>query len=84
MTAKAEKISINVFKVSGSYKKGKRSQKFFKEILIENKDNAKEYILSVIGSKHRVKRREIKISNIEKISKDQVTDPIIKQMIGGK
>ena len=84
MTAKAEKISISVFKITGSFKKGKRSQKFSKEIISENKENAKEYIFSVIGSKHRVKRREININNIDKISKDQVTDPIIRQMIGGK
>ncbi len=82
--AKAEKISISVFKITGSFKKGKRSQKFSKEILTENPENAKEYIFSEIGSKHRVKRRYININNIEKISKDQVTNPIIKQMLGGK
>jgi large subunit ribosomal protein LX len=75
---------MQVFKITGNYRKGKRSQKFTKEIITENKQKAEEYILSIMGSKHRVKRREITIENIEKISTDQVTDPIIRQMIGGK
>lgn len=75
---------MNVFKVTGVFKKGKRSQKFSKEIFIENKQKAEEYIMSLMGSKHRVKRREIQIESIDKISTDQVTDPVIRQMIGGK
>jgi large subunit ribosomal protein LX len=84
MAVKANKVTMQIFKITGNFKKGKRSQKFTKEIIIENKQKAEEYILSIMGSKHRVKRREITIENIEKISTDQVTDPIIRQMIGGK
>jgi len=80
---KAEKV-MNVFRVTGNFKKGKQIQKFIKEILIENKQKAEEYILSIMGSKHRVKRREISIDKIEKITVDKVTDPIIKQTLGGK
>ena len=83
MSAKAEKTTIKIFRVNGSFRKGKRHHKFKKEFLTENKEEAKELVYSIMGSKHRVKRRDIAIDNIESISADQVTDPIIKHMIGG-
>ena len=50
----------------------------------ENKQQVKEYLYSIMGSKHRVKRREITIAKIEEIPVDKVTDQIILQRIGGK
>ena len=81
---KKEKIEKkeNVFKVIGSYKKGRRIQKFTKEILTQNRQKAEEYVYSIMGSKHHVKRKEIKIESIEQIQPDQVTDTIIKQLLG--
>lgn len=84
MAEKVKKISMSVFKITGSFKKGKSSQKFTKELIVEDKEKASEHILSIMGSKHKVKRREITIDKIEKVALDKVTDPIIKQMIGGK
>lgn len=84
MTAKSIKDSSDIFRVTGSYKKGQRLQKFAKEILVPNKIQAQEYIYSIIGSKHRVKRREITIEKIEKITLADATDPVIKQIAGGK
>lgn len=72
------------YKVSGNFKKGKKIQKFTKEVLGTNKQSVEEYILSILGSKHRVKRREITISKIEEISADEVTDTLIKQLMDGK
>jgi large subunit ribosomal protein LX len=80
-TDKHEKKKMNVFKVIGSYKKGKVVQKFTKEILTPNKQQAEEYVYSIMGSKHRLKRREIIIDSIEQIGPDQVTDMIIRQML---
>jgi ribosomal protein L20A (L18A) len=73
-----------VYRIVGNFKKMKKSQKFTKEVLVPNKQQAKEHILSILGSKYRLKRREITIENIEEIPADKVTDPIIKQLIGGK
>jgi large subunit ribosomal protein LX len=79
--SKADKTTSTVFKVIGSYKKGKIVQKFTKEILTPNKQQAEEYVYSIMGSKHRLKRREINIDSIEQITADQVTDIIIRQML---
>jgi large subunit ribosomal protein LX len=87
MTAKEtsdEKKSVNVFKVTGSFRKGKDVQVFTKEIIVNNKQEAEEHVLSILGSQHRAKRSEIDIEKIEKIPIDEVKNPIIKQMIGGK
>jgi len=84
LTAKKSKTTKNAYMVSGNFKKGKNTQSFTKEVIAANKQNAKEYLLSIIGSKHRVKRREITIIKIEELSLDKVSDPIIKYQIGGK
>jgi large subunit ribosomal protein LX len=78
---KQKNEKMNVFKVVGSYRKGKFNQKFTKEILTQNKQQAEEYLYSVMGSKHRLKRREINIDSIEQIPADQVTNTIIRQML---
>ena len=84
MVAKVSKPKKNVFKVTGNFIKNKKDHQFTKEVLVENKQMAQEYIFSVMGSKHRVKRREISIKKIEEISSSEVTDPIIKQLLGVK
>jgi large subunit ribosomal protein LX len=84
LSAKKVKGSTTVFKITGNFKKGRKTQDFTKEVMSDNKQQLKEYIYSIIGSKHRVKRREITISKIEEIPIDKVTDQIILQRIGGK
>jgi large subunit ribosomal protein LX len=83
MVAKQSKSKKNVFKVTGNFTKNKKDHPFTKEVLVENKQKAQEFIYSVMGSKHRVKRREISIKKIEEIASSDVTDPIIKQLLEG-
>ena len=62
-------------------------QPFKKETIAETKDSAIEKIYSVFGSRHRVKRKEIKIENIQELKEDDITDPITKYLFnkfGGK
>ncbi|PTD94039.1 50S ribosomal protein L18a [archaeon SCG-AAA382B04] len=55
------------FEIKGYFKMGKTShQKFRKEVEAKNKEFAKEKVYSIIGSKHRVKRRDIEIKDIKK------------------
>ncbi len=84
MAAKKSKGAQKIFKVTGNFKKGKSLQKFTKEIIVDNKQLAEEYVYSIMGSKHRLKRKEITIDKIEEIAIDDVTDTIIKQIAGGK
>ena len=84
MAAKQSKSANNVYKITGTFKNGTRTQNFTKEVYVNTKQNAEEYVYSILGSKHKAKRKEINISKIEEIPAKEVTDPIIKQLIGGK
>lgn len=56
-------------------------QPFRKEIIGENEEDAKERILSIIGSRHKVKRRMIKIDNIVELKEEEVQDPLVKYIL---
>ncbi len=54
------------FKINGYFDMGSnKNQKFQKTVDAENKDIAREKIYSILGSKHRVKRPQIQITEIE-------------------
>ena len=60
---------------------GKIWQPFSKEVIGNDENGAREWIYSVLGSRHRVKRRMIKIEEMKEISKDEIEDPVIKYMV---
>ena len=51
-----------VYKITGKFLMGERWRPFTKEVIAKTKENAKEILLSDVGSKHRVKRRNIEFS----------------------
>jgi large subunit ribosomal protein LX len=80
---------MKAFRVKGLFKMGNRMQPFEKELVAETKNAAEEKILSTLGSRHRVKRKEIKIENIQEIKEEEITDPVVKYILkknlsGGK
>jgi large subunit ribosomal protein LX len=56
-------------------------QKFSIEIAAENAEAAKETALSVMGSKHRLKRREIKIDEITELKPDEITNHTVQYKV---
>ena len=74
---------MKAFRVTGSYadvRYGK--QPFSVEMAAEDEAAVKEKALSTIGSKHKLKRWQIDITEISEISGDQVTNQIVKYQIG--
>jgi large subunit ribosomal protein LX len=65
---------MKAFKVTGSFQMGRKPQK--------DKKEATEFILSDIGSKHKVKRWQIKIAEVKELKLDEVTDSIISFKLG--
>lgn len=63
-----------------SKKKGEW-QRFSKEVISEDEESAIEKIYSLFGSKHRVKRTNIKIYDTEEIDEDEVENDLIKEKI---
>jgi len=73
---------MKAFRVTGSYADPRKRQPFSMELSGENEEAVRERALSVLGSKHRLKRRDIDITEIVELSADQVTNHIVKYEIG--
>ncbi len=56
-------------------------QHFTKEVISKDGDAAVEKIFSLLGSKHRVKRTNINIKDVNEIDKDQVEDAYIEDVL---
>ncbi|MFW6048412.1 MAG: 50S ribosomal protein L18Ae [Candidatus Natronoplasma sp.] len=75
---------MKVFRVKGKFRMKKKKgewQPFTKEIVEENEDGAVEKVMSLFGSKHRVKRTNIKIREVKEISEDEVENVYIQDLI---
>lgn len=75
---------LKVFRVSGEINKPNLKTPFIKEVLAAKADHAVETVYAEIGSKHRVKRFQLKISKVEELSVDDIENPIIKKIVTGE
>lgn len=67
-----------VYRVKGSFLMGRKYQTFTKEVMASD---PKEKIYSDFGSRHKVKRRKIKIEDVKTLKNDEITDRLLKQMV---
>ncbi|ADI32477.1 50S ribosomal protein L18Ae [Staphylothermus hellenicus] len=69
---------IKTYRVEGimliSHDKFPVWQKFTKEVRALNKEQAIEYVYSVLGSNHKLRRKHIKITKIEEIPLSEARD----------
>jgi len=75
-------MSSKIWRAKGAYRKGKRSFTFTKELLADKDSHVRERILSEVGSRHRVKRNEIDISEIKEIKPEEVTNLELRKILG--
>ncbi|MHA1263990.1 MAG: 50S ribosomal protein L18Ae [Candidatus Helarchaeota archaeon] len=61
-------MSIKTFRVKGTFQRNKKRQEFVKEIPGIKKEDVLELVLSTLGSLYHVKRRDIKIDNVEELN----------------
>jgi large subunit ribosomal protein LX len=71
-----------IWRATGAYKKNKRNFKFSTELLAEKESHVREKILSELGSRHRVKRREIEIEEIKEIKPEEVQNLNLRKILG--
>jgi len=69
------------FRIIGSFKDVRSEQKFSIEVAAENADAAKETALSVLGSRHKLKRRDITINEINELKPDEITNLTVKHQV---
>lgn len=71
-----------VFRVTGTFYTGHHEQKFSKEIVADSEARARELMLSLIGSKHAVPRRLIKIASAKEVNPTDIEDAVVRHMAG--
>lgn len=75
-------MSTKVWLASGEYLKNKRKFIFSRELLGEKEAHVREKILSELGSRHRVKRKMITISEIKEIKPEEVKNLELRNILG--
>ena len=75
-------MSTKIWLASGEYMKNKEKFTFSRELLGEKEAHVREKILSELGSRHRVKRREITISEIKEIKPAEVQSLELRKFLG--
>lgn len=74
---------MKAFRVKGKFLMGSAYSPFNREIEAEDKEDAREKMLSLLGSEHRCKRNKIDIEGIVEVPLDEVEDPLIRARIQG-
>ena len=71
------------FRITGSFDDARQGQQpFCVEVAADNEDAAKEQIVSTLGSRHKLKRWQITISEIKELAPEDVQDHVVKYKIG--
>ncbi|RDE16537.1 MAG: 50S ribosomal protein L18a [Candidatus Thorarchaeota archaeon] len=68
--------------VTGTYRKNKHTFKFAKELIGEKESHIRERTLSDIGSRHRIRRRDIEISEIKQLKPAEVKSLELRRRLG--
>jgi len=77
-------IKVKIFRVTGEINKPKLKTPFAKEVIVDKPEHAVEKVYAEIGSKHRVKRFQIKIVKVEEVSTEEIENPILKKIVTGE
>jgi large subunit ribosomal protein LX len=75
-------MEVKTFRIKGKFLMGKSMQPFVWECRAVDVTKAYEKVYSEFGSKHRTKRRNIIIEEVEEISPEQAEDPMIRIFAG--
>ncbi len=72
---------MKVYRIIGKFKMGLSFVDFTKETASNSKEEVIERILSEIGSKHRTKRKDIKIESVRELKPQEVEDLYVREML---
>jgi large subunit ribosomal protein LX len=75
-------MSSKVWRASGTYKKREKTFSFTKEMICPKEAHVMERVMSELGSRHRVKRRDISITKIKEISPEEVSNLELRKLLG--
>ena len=75
---------MKAFRVTGEINKPRLKTPFARELLAEKSEHAVEKVYAEIGSRHRVKRCHIKITDVQEVSAEEIKNPILKKIVSGE
>jgi len=77
-------VKVKTFRVTGEIVKPNLKTSFRKEVRALKPEGAVERIYKEIGSKHRAKRFQIRIINIEEIKPEEIESSAIRKLAMGE
>lgn len=75
---------MKVFRVTGEIRKPNLESSFKKEVVAVKLEHAVEKVYAELGSKHRVKRFQIKIAKVEEVPPEDIENPVLKKLVVGE
>ncbi len=75
-------MSQRVWRADGNYRKKGRTFVFTKELLADKESHVRERLLSELGSRHRVPRRDITIKEIKEIKPEELQSLELRNLLG--
>jgi large subunit ribosomal protein LX len=75
---------MKVFRVIGEIRKPNLETPFKKEVVAIKREHAVENVYAELGSRHRVKRFQIKILKVEEVSPEDIEHPMLKKLVAGE
>ena len=75
---------LPAFRVTGTFAMGSKAKKqpFGMAVVADAPEAAKERVLSILGSRHRVDRRRITVDKVESIKAEDIDDPVLRHRLG--
>jgi large subunit ribosomal protein LX len=68
---------MKAFRLTGTFRMGRKIQSFSKEVASHDKKGAEEDLYSILGSKHKVKRYDIQIDSVKELKPEDVEDSVV-------
>jgi len=75
---------MKAFRVTGQINKPRLNTPFARELLADKSEHAVEKVYAEIGSRHRVKRCHITISDVKEVTAEEIQNPILKKIVSGE
>lgn len=71
---------VKIFRITGEIRKPEWKSSFRKDLRAVKQEDAIDKVYKELGSKHRVKRFQIKITSIEEITPEMTENHIIRKL----
>jgi ribosomal protein L20A (L18A) len=78
-------VYMKAFEVSGQFMISHRKwQPFAIEVAATDESGAREKTLALMGSRHKVKRKSVRIDDVKSLKADEISDQVVKHLMEAK